>query len=98
LKKHKSSFNKGCTKLLDEREQARLQWLQDKREINGDNLNNVRQKASRHSRNKEREYLKDKINQLFIDFKKANDSVRREVLYSTLIAFGVPMKLVRLIL
>jgi hypothetical protein len=29
--------------------------------------------------------------------KKANDSVRREVLYNILIEFGVPMKLVRLI-
>jgi hypothetical protein len=34
---------------------------------------------------------------IFIDFKKACDSVRREVLYSILIEFGVPMKLVRLI-
>jgi hypothetical protein len=34
---------------------------------------------------------------LFIDFKKAYDSVRREVLYNILIEFGIPMKLVRLI-
>jgi hypothetical protein len=34
--------------------------------------------------------------QLFIDFKKAYDSVRREVLYNILIEFGFPMKLVRL--
>jgi hypothetical protein len=34
---------------------------------------------------------------LFIDFKKACDLVRREVLYSILIEFGVTMKLVRLI-
>ena len=33
---------------------------------------------------------------LFIDFKKAYDSVRREVLYNILIEFGVPMKLVRI--
>jgi hypothetical protein len=32
----------------------------------------------------------------FIDLKKAYDSVRREVLYSILIEFGVPMKPVRL--
>jgi hypothetical protein len=32
-------------------------------------------------------------NQLFIDFKKAHDSVRREVLYSILIEFGIPRKL-----
>jgi hypothetical protein len=35
--------------------------------------------------------------QLFIDLKKAYDSVRREVLYNILIEFGIPMKLVRLI-
>jgi len=33
----------------------------------------------------------------FTDFKKAYDSVRREVLYNILIKFGIPMKLVRLI-
>jgi hypothetical protein len=37
------------------------------------------------------------VHQLFIDFRKAYDSVRREVLYNILIEFGVPMKLVRLI-
>jgi hypothetical protein len=37
------------------------------------------------------------VHQLFVDFKKAYDSVRREVLYNILIEFGVPMKLVRLI-
>jgi negative regulator of genetic competence, sporulation and motility len=37
------------------------------------------------------------VHQLFIDFKKAYDSVRREVMYSILLEFGVPMKLVRLI-
>jgi hypothetical protein len=37
------------------------------------------------------------VNQLFVNFKKAYDSVRREVLYNILIQFGIPMKLVRLI-
>jgi hypothetical protein len=37
------------------------------------------------------------VHQLFIDFKKACDSVKREVLYNTLLEFGVPKKLVRLI-
>jgi hypothetical protein len=37
------------------------------------------------------------VHQLFIDFKKAYDSVRREVWYNILIEFGIPMKLVRLI-
>ena len=37
------------------------------------------------------------VHQFFIDFKKAYDSVRREVLYNILIEFGIPKKLVRLI-
>jgi sorting nexin-29 len=37
------------------------------------------------------------VYQLFIYFKKAYDSVKREVLYNILIEFRVPMKLVRLI-
>ena len=37
------------------------------------------------------------MHQFFTDFKKAYDSVKREVLYNILIEFGIPMKLVRLI-
>jgi sorting nexin-29 len=37
------------------------------------------------------------VHQLFIDFKKAYDSVRREILYNILIEFGIPRKLVGLI-
>jgi sorting nexin-29 len=37
------------------------------------------------------------VYQLFIDFKNAYDSVRREVLYNILIEFGITMKLVRLV-
>jgi hypothetical protein len=37
------------------------------------------------------------VHQLFVDFKKAYDSVRREVLYNILIEFDIPLKLVRLI-
>ena len=50
-----------------------------------------------------RKYLRKKweyneeVHQLFIYFKKAYNSVRREVLYKVLIEFGIPRKLVRLI-
>jgi len=37
------------------------------------------------------------VHQLFIDFKKAYDLVRREVLYNILIEFGISVKLVSLI-
>jgi hypothetical protein len=38
------------------------------------------------------------VHQLFIDFKKSYDSVSRGVLHNILIEFGIPMKLVRLII
>jgi hypothetical protein len=37
------------------------------------------------------------VHQLFIDYKKAYDSVRREVLYNIVTEFGILMKPVRLI-
>ena len=40
---------------------------------------------------------KEAVYQLLIDFKKAYDAVRREVLYNILIEFGIPMKLGRII-
>jgi hypothetical protein len=64
LKKHKPWFGEGCSELLDQRKEAKLQWLQDPSEINGDNMNNVRRQASRQFRNKKKEYLKDKIKEL----------------------------------
>jgi hypothetical protein len=51
-----------------------LQWLQDPSEIqvNKDNLNTVRCEASRYFKNKKREYLKDKINELAMNSKNKN--------------------------
>ena len=37
------------------------------------------------------------MHQLFVDFEKAYDSVRREVLYNIPIEYGIPMKLLKLI-
>jgi hypothetical protein len=59
LKKHKPWFDEGYSELFDKRKQAKLQWLQDPREINGCLLKNIKREASRHLRNKKREYLKD---------------------------------------
>jgi hypothetical protein len=68
LKMNKLRFHEGCSKLLDERKQAQLQWLQDSSEINEDNLINVRHEASRHFRNK----IKDNISELATNIKNKN--------------------------
>jgi hypothetical protein len=46
--------------------------LEDPSEVNEDNLISVRWEASRHFRNKKREYLKDKMNELESDSKSKN--------------------------
>jgi hypothetical protein len=51
MKKHKPWFDEECSKLLYQRKQAKMQWLQDPSEINSDILNNVRREASRYFRN-----------------------------------------------
>ena len=40
----------------------------------------------------------ESLHQLFTNFKEAYDSVMRKVFYNILILFGIPMKLVRLII
>jgi hypothetical protein len=72
LKKHKPWFDEGCSKLLDQRKEAKLQWLQEPSEVNGDNLNNIRREASTYFRNEKSEYLKDKMNELATNSKNKN--------------------------
>jgi hypothetical protein len=64
LKKHMPWF--------DENETSQTAVLTDPSEINGDNLNTIRREASRHFRNKKREYLKNKINKLALNSKNKN--------------------------
>jgi len=52
--------------------QATRQWLQDPSKSNVDNLNNVRSEASRHFRNKKKEYLKAEIKELETNSKIKN--------------------------
>jgi hypothetical protein len=63
-KHRKRWFDEECSKLVDRRKQAKLQWVQDPSEVNEDNLSDVRREASRHFRDKEREYPKHKIKDL----------------------------------
>jgi len=55
---------KQCLGFLDQRRQAKKQWVQDPNQSNADNLNNVRREASRHFRNTQKDYLKAKIDVL----------------------------------
>jgi hypothetical protein len=64
LKQHKAWFDEECSTLLDKRNQTIFQWLQIPSQTNGDNLKNVRHETSRTFRNKKREYLKEKMNEL----------------------------------
>jgi hypothetical protein len=69
LKKHKPWFDDGCSESLDQRKRAKLQWLQDPNEMNGDNLNNIRCETSRHFRNRK---TKGKTDELATNSKNKN--------------------------
>jgi len=64
LKQHKPWFDEECLGFLDQRKQAKMQWIQDTNQSNVDNLNNVRREVSRHFRNKRKAYLRAKIEEL----------------------------------
>ena len=72
LKQHKTRFLEERLEFLDQRNQAKMQWLQDTNQRNVHNLNNVRRDASRHFRNKKKEYLKAKIEELETNSKIKN--------------------------
>jgi 2-oxoglutarate dehydrogenase complex dehydrogenase (E1) component-like enzyme len=78
LQQQKPCFNKECSKLLDQRKQAKLQWLQNPNQTNEDNLNNVRRETGRTLRNKKREYQKEKINELETKRTKISETLKRE--------------------
>jgi len=63
MKQHKPWFDE-CLGFLDQRKQAKMQWIPDPSQSNVDNLNIVRHDASRHFRNKKKAYLKAKIEEL----------------------------------
>jgi hypothetical protein len=69
LKHIKPLFRDECSELIDQRKQAKLQWLQNPNQINGDDLQNLRRETSRTFRNKKRVYLKGKINELGTNIK-----------------------------
>ena len=64
MKQHKPWFYEECLGILDQRKQAKVQWIQDPSQSNADNLNDVRRNANRHFRNKKKLHLKAKIEEL----------------------------------
>jgi len=50
-KQHKPWFETECLDFLDQRKQAKMQWIQDPSRSSVDSLNNVRRDAGRHFRN-----------------------------------------------
>jgi len=57
-------FDEECLRFLDQRKQAKMQWLQEPNQSNVDNQNTVRCKASRHIEKKKREYRPAKTEEL----------------------------------
>jgi len=65
-------FDEECLGFLDQRKQAKMQWIHEPSQSSVDNLNNVRCDASRHFRNKKKAYLKAKIEELETNSKIKN--------------------------
>jgi hypothetical protein len=77
LKHNKPWFDDECSKLINQRKQAKLQWLQNPNQINGDDLQNLRRETRRTFRKKKREYLKGNIN----EFENNNENKNIRDLY-----------------
>jgi hypothetical protein len=77
LKKHKPWFDEGCSKLVDERKQAKLQWLQNPSEINGDNLKDKIMELATNSKNKNVGDLYREINE-FEAYQPRNNLMKDE--------------------
>ena len=64
MKQNKPWFDEECLGFLDQRNQAKIQWIQDPSQSNVDILNIVRREVSRHFRNKKKAYMRAKIEEL----------------------------------
>ena len=54
LNQNKPWFDEECLCFSDQRKRAKMQWIQDPRQSNVDNLKNVRREVSRHFTKKRR--------------------------------------------
>jgi len=73
LKQHKPWFDEECLVFfLDQRKRDKMQWVQDPSQCNVDNLNNVRREFSRHFGDKNKAYLRARIEELETNSKNKN--------------------------
>jgi hypothetical protein len=75
LKQHKPWFDEECLSFLDQRKRAKMQWIQHPRHNIVDNLFNVRPEGSRHFRNKNKVYMKAKIEEFEANSKIVRDFI-----------------------
>jgi len=71
LKQHNPWFDEECLGVLDQRKQAKMQWIHDPSQRNVDNLNNPRRDDNRHFREK-KAYPKAKFEELETNSKIKN--------------------------
>jgi len=64
MKQYRPWFGEKCLGFLDQKNQAKMQWVQVTNQRNAENLNNVRREGNRQFRHKEKAYLKAKIEEL----------------------------------
>ena len=72
LKQNKPWFDEECLGFLDQRKRAKMQWIQDRSQSKVDNLNSVKREVSRRFRNKKKEYLKAKTDEVETNSKMGN--------------------------
>ncbi len=72
LKQHKPWFEEEFLHFLDQRKQAKMQWIQDPSQSKVGNLNNVRLEGTRHLRNQKKAFLKAKIEEFETNSKIKN--------------------------
>jgi len=64
MREHKPWFDEECLGFLDQKKQAKMQWVQDPSQSNADNLKNLRHEASRYFREKKGIYMKANFEEL----------------------------------
>ncbi|KAJ4426281.1 hypothetical protein ANN_27093 [Periplaneta americana] len=71
-KKKKPWFDKDCCMVVERKKQAKFKFLRDPVEANRDNYFNKSREANRRLRNKKRDYLKEKLNDVETNNKNKN--------------------------